>query len=234
VPKQIKEITFMGIVKGLDAINKAVENSTRDFGEDTPKAKWLKLKDGQSVKINFLQEFDENSKNYSPKNGTVIMAKEHPKPSDFTVKCLCTADDGGECLPCELHKQNPEAKWGVKSRLYANVLVDDGTNEPYVAILSQGLGDRSITPTLVEASKIYGSITKNAFRMKRHGANFSNTSYSLIPFPEESSVDVDAYELYDLEAVCTRDVPYEDQSKFFGLEDDASESSGDVGLDTEW
>ena len=224
----------MGIIKGLDAISKAVEDSNRDFSDDGPKAKWLKMVDGQSIKINFLQEFDENSEHYSEKNGTVLLAVEHPKPEDFKVKCLCTADEG-PCLPCELHKVDPKAKWGQKYRLYANVLVTDGKNDPYVAVLSQGLGDKSITPTLVEASNIYGSITKNDFRMKRHGSGFNNTSYNLIPLPGESDIDVESYELFDLEKVCTRKVPYEEQAKFFGLDQsEDAEPSEDVGLDTEW
>lgn len=224
----------MGIVRGLDAISKAVDDANRDFSDDGPKAVWLKMVDGQSIKINFLQEFDENSEHYSEKNGTLLMAVEHPSPADFKVKCLCTADDDEPCLPCELHAKDPAAKWGPKKRLYANVLVTDGKKEPYVAILSQGVGDKSITPTLVEASNIYGSITKNDFRMKRSGAGFNNTSYNLIPLPGDADIDVESYELFDLEKVCTRSVPYEEQAKFFKLEGNEESSSEDAGLDTEW
>lgn len=223
----------MGIVKGLDAISKAVDDANRDYG-DAPKAKWLSLKDGQSVKINFLQEFDENSDAYSEKNGSLLMAVEHSLPSDYRRKCLCTADEG-PCLPCELNKTpGQEGKWKQKRRLYCNVLVTDGNNEPYVAILSQGLGDKSITPTLVEASNIYGSITKNDFRMKRTGSQMNSTSYNLIPLPGEADIDVESYELVDLEKVCTRNVPYEEQAEFFGLTESDEEPDGEDSSDLAW
>ena len=223
----------MGIVKGLDAISKRVEDSNRDF-DDAPKAKWLSLKDGQSVRINFLQEFDENSDAYSEKNGTLLVAVEHSSPADFRKKALCTADEG-PCLPCELNKAKPKTGWNQKMRLYANVLVTDGKEDPYVAVLSQGLGGKSITPTLIEASNIYGSITKNDFRMKRSGSQMNSTSYNLIPLPGEADIDVESYELFDLESVCTRSVDYEDQAEFFGVhESDEDSAHEDSDTDLAW
>ena len=223
----------MGFVKGIDAIKAAVDNSNRDFDE-TPKAKWLSLKDGQSVRINFLQEFDENSEQFSPKNGTLLVAVEHSAPHNFRKKALCTADEG-PCLPCEINKAKPKTGWNQKQRLYANVLVTEGEQEPYVAVLSQGLGGKSITPTLIEAANIYGSITKNDFRMKRSGSQMNSTSYNLIPLPGEASIDVEAYELYDLEQVATRKIPYEDQAAFYEVEEAAAEEpSGESGSDFEW
>lgn len=214
----------MGLVKGLDAITKLVENTTKD---DSPKARWLGLKDGQSAKIRFLQEFDENSPSYDPEKGSLFVAIEHSAPKDFRTKCLCTYDEetGEKCVGCEenradnkLPKEERVNSWYGKTTLYANVLVipSDG-EEPYVAILRQGIGPKSITPTLLEISNEYKSITQNSFRIKRNGAGFSNTSYNLVILPNKDDEDLSKHELYDLETICTRKVPYEEQAKFFGI-----------------
>lgn len=221
----------MGVVTGLDAIRSTVEKSNSSK-EDLPPVKWVKIKDGESVRVDFLQELDENSKGFSPKNGSIIIAVEHVNPKDFKNKALCTADEGA-CLGCELNKQYPDSTWYQKKRLYANVLVQRGEQEPEVQVLSQGLGGRSITPTLLETNDIYGSITANSFRLRRSGSDMSSTSYTLLPLPGESDVDAESYELFDLSKVAVRDVPYEDQAKFFGLEE-AESDTADAGTDTDW
>jgi hypothetical protein len=223
----------MGLVTGIDAIKAAVEKSNADF-EDSPRAKWFKLADGQSKKVVFLQEFDENSPEYSEKNGTVLVAVEHSAPKDYKRKALCTIDDGA-CLPCEMNKKFPKTGWNQKTRLYANVLVLDGS-EPEVQVLSQGLGGKSITPTLFEMSNEYGSITKNPFKIKRTGSSLSNTSYALIPQMTESGISVEDYELYDLVKVATRNVDYEEQATFYGVEEekDPEEPSAEAGSDFDW
>ena len=44
----------MSVVKGLKAINALLDKPKYD--ESGPKVKWLKLADGQSVKIRFIEE----------------------------------------------------------------------------------------------------------------------------------------------------------------------------------
>jgi hypothetical protein len=51
----------MSIVKGLKNIETLLEKPKYD--ENAPKVKWLKLADGQSVKIRFIEELDEDSAN---------------------------------------------------------------------------------------------------------------------------------------------------------------------------
>lgn len=221
----------MGLVTGIDAIKAAVEKSNTDF-EDSPRAKWFKLSDGESKKVVFLQEFDENSPEYSEKNGTVLVAVEHSAPKDYKRKALCTADEGA-CLACEMNKRQPKTGWNQKTRLYANVLVFNG-DDVEVQVLSQGLGGKSITPTLLEMSNEYGSITKNPFKIKRTGSSLSNTSYALIPSMTESGVNVEDYELYDLTKVATRHVEYDAQAEFYGIAAEAPEAESESGSDFEW
>ena len=59
----------MGIVTGLAALNKATEPHA-NF--DDQKGRWLNMKDGQSVKIRFLQEIDPDSPNYNKEAGLGI------------------------------------------------------------------------------------------------------------------------------------------------------------------
>lgn len=214
----------MSLVKGLAAIQKKVDATSKDY-EDGPKAKWVSLKDGQSVRINFLQEFDENADNFDPKAGALVVAVEHAAPHNYRRKAQCTGDDGAPCVGCEMNKKFPKKGWQQKLRLYVNVLVDDGNNDPYVAILSQGIGGKSITPVLTELAKEYEGITTTQFKIKRTGSEMNNTSYSLFPLPNGKIVDAADYELYDLEKTATRVIEYEKQAEFYEIEDKDVESS---------
>lgn len=209
----------MGILKGLKSINdhnKKIEDRKREI-ESRVSVKWFKLEDGQSVKVRFLQELDEDAKNYSAKNGIGFIAVEHTVPSDYRRKAVCTADESS-CFACD-KSRTAEAKeersaWRQKTKLYVNVLVDDGMNEPYVAVLSQGTGPKSITPTLIDFAIESDSITNRIFKVKRTGAGFNDTSYSIIPFDPSELPSVESYEIFDLDKIVRR-VPLEEQAAFY-------------------
>jgi hypothetical protein len=130
-----------------------------------------------------------------------------------------------------MNKKFPKTGWNQKMRLYANVLVFNESDKE-VQVLSQGLGGKSITPTLLEMSNEYGSITKNPFKIKRTGSALSNTSYALIPSMGDSGINPEDYELYDLATVATRKVDYADQAEFYGIT--AEEAPAEAGSDFEW
>ena len=50
----------MSIVKGLKDLNKALDKPSYSGGDEN-KGRWLKVEDGESVKIRFLQELDQDS-----------------------------------------------------------------------------------------------------------------------------------------------------------------------------
>lgn len=216
----------MGIVRGLKNINRHVDAEEAKYanrGEDGPKTKWFKLADKQSVKVVFLQELDEESERYSEKNDLGFLAVEHKNPKNFMRKALCSLDDEGACFGCEKHDENWKAGWKQKTQLYINVLVDDG-DEPYVAVLSQGNGPKSITPTLLEYAGDDGAITDRWFTIKRTGSGQTDTSYTLRA-GKEHDVDVESFELFDLTKV-VREIPYaEQEAHYFGGEqrDEAAE-----------
>lgn len=223
----------MGIIKGIANINAHVEaQEARAGGGDFVKAKWFSLKDKESVKVVFLQELDDASPNFSEKNDLGFIATEHSNPDNFKRKALCTKDDdsGTRCWACEKHRasyrelgDDYKGGWKSRSRLYINVLVVDGTNDPYVAILSQGLSAKQITPALIEHSGALGSITDKEFKIKRQGASFNDTQYLLTALgPHEYNVE--DYELYDLNSV-VRDVPFEEQEAHYLSVSDNSDSA---------
>ena len=137
----------MGIVTGLKALNQQMEASTPSG--DSQKGRWLQVKDGQSVKIRFMQEVDADSANYVEKAGLAFIAIEHTNPKDYKRKALCSIDDQGRCFGCEQHHRDPKAGWKGKRRFYSNVLVDDGKEDAYVAIFSQGVGPKSATEEVI-------------------------------------------------------------------------------------
>ena len=64
-----------GIVRGLAGLEKFVERSAGS-GSENVKARWVRLDDGQVVKINFLQELDQDSPNFNAHAGAAFLAVE--------------------------------------------------------------------------------------------------------------------------------------------------------------
>lgn len=224
----------MGIVRGLAALNREIDKPTQS-SSDGPRGRWLQLKDGQSVKIRFLQELDPDSPTFNQEAGLGFIAVEHTNPKDYRRKALCSIEDQGQCFGCEQHRRDHKAGWKGRSRLYINVLVDDGEEEPYVAILSQGAGPKSATPEIISYATETGSITNLVWKLKRTGEK-TDTNYSIIPLPtaKVEEIDFSAYELVDLEKAAVRDIAYADQEAFYmGLTSDSSEESS-TSTSIEW
>lgn len=214
----------MGIVKGLKDLNKVMDKPQSSGGDGT-KARWVKLEDSESVKIRFLQELDPDSPTYNEKLGLGFIAVEHTNPKDYRRKALCSMDDQGKCYGCEQHRKDYKAGWKGRSRLYINVLVDDGKEDPYVGILSQGSSGKTVTPTLIEYAGEMGSITNLMWRIKRTGTK-TDTSYTIIPLAkDETPFDASSLELYKLEETAVRDMAYTEQDSFFAGEHSNEEQS---------
>jgi hypothetical protein len=211
----------MAVKKGLDALKKMTERE-----ESGEKAAWLKVEDGKSVKIYFLQEFDSGSPRYSATNGLAIAAEEHVHPVHFQTKALCTMESEDRCYGCEQYRadykddtvpKEKKGRWRKRGRLYANVLVDPTGNEDdrYVAILSQGFGPKGVAEDIVNLAISAGAITDRSFTLSRKGTG-RDTSWSLTPsLKEDPNFDPESYDVFDLDKIAVRDVPYEEQEEFF-------------------
>ena len=223
----------MGIVTGLKNLNDVIDRPAHESSEGS-KATWVKIEDGESVKVRFLQELDPDSPTYNEKNGLGFIAIEHTNPSDYRRKALCSMDDQGKCYGCEQHRKDYKAGWKGKPRLYINVLVDNGKDDPTVAVLSQGISGKTITPTLNEYAKEMGSITNLMWRIKRTGLK-TDTSYTIIPLQkDDSEFDSSALELHDLLVTAVRDLPYVEQEAFFAGEVKKAEGSSATDSTLDW
>jgi hypothetical protein len=223
----------LGIVTGLKNLNDVIDRPAHESSEGS-KATWVKIEDGESVKVRFLQELDPDSPTYNEKNGLGFIAIEHTNPSDYRRKALCSMDDQGKCYGCEQHRKDYKAGWKGKPRLYINVLVDNGKDDPTVAVLSQGISGKTITPTLNEYAKEMGSITNLMWRIKRTGLK-TDTSYTIIPLQkDESEFDSSVLELHDLLATAVRDLPYVEQEAFFAGEVKKAEGSSATDSTLDW
>jgi hypothetical protein len=210
-----------GVLRGLASIRGRREQIEREKKErDESKAVWFKLpKDGDSALIRPLQELDTEASGYNPDRGIGFVALEHANPGkgQYMRKALCSMDWEGMCVGCETHALDFKAGWGIRERLYLNVLAKFGREEPFVAVLSQGTSGRSITPTLLEYAEDpeNPSITNRWFKIVRTGSGLSDTSYSLIGKDRDDKT-FDEYELFNLDNI-VRKVPYADQKAHYGL-----------------
>jgi hypothetical protein len=219
----------MGIMKGLKAME-SLDRPSASAGGDGTKVRWLKLEDGQSAKVRFVNELDEDSPNYDKERDLAIVVSEHTNPKDYKRKAVCTQESEGRCFGCEMaRKETMEDRkrggsWRARFRFYTNLLVDDGLESPYVAVWSQGVGKQSAFNTLKEYAIETGSISNRIWRMKRQGSG-TDTTYILLPGdPDTDKHDWSGTEPFNLEKV-VREVPYVEQESYY-LGFDGPASSG--------
>lgn len=201
----------MGLITNLAAMEEFINGNSKPGRQ---KAEWLSLKDGETVKVYFLQELDQQAENFNPSAGTALLAVEHSPKADYRRKALCTLEEEGQCFGCEQYRKDPKLGYRPNGRLYINILVDNGKDEPFVAVLSQGTSSKTITPSLVMWAGENGSITDTAFRFKRSGTG-TETEYSLVPIPKSVGAHVNDYTLYDLKKTAVKHVPYPEQMSFY-------------------
>ena len=202
----------MGVIKGLKDISALIDKPK--FDGNATKVRWLKLADGQSAKIRFVEELDTDSAHYNEARGLSVVIAEHTNPKDYKRKAACTMDSEGRCYGCEMARKEPKGGWRSKLRFYCNVLVDDGLEDPYIAVWSQGVSKQSAFNTIREYALETGSVSNLVWKIKRNGQG-TETNYTLIP----TSPDSEPYawgndEFFNLEKV-VREVPYAEQESFF-------------------
>lgn len=213
----------MSVVKGLKNINALLDKPKYD--ESKAKVRWLKLADGQSVKIRFIEELDEESPSYSEDRGLALVVKEHTNPKDYKRKAVDTMDTEGRDWAEEMHRKDPKAGWRARLRFYCNVLVDDGLEDPYVAIWSMGVSKQSSFNTIREYALETGSISNLTWKLKRNGQG-TETSYTLIPsVPDKEPFAWADVRPFPLESALNK-VPYAEQEAYYlGFDTPSSNSS---------
>ena len=202
----------MAIVKGLKNIEAMLDKPK--FDNNGPRVTWLKLEDSQSVSVRFVNELDGDSPSYDEKNGLAIVVSEHTNPKDYKRKAACSAESEGRCFGCEMHRKDMKAGWRARLRFYINVLVDDGVNDPHIAVWSMGVAKSATFDTIREYVQDSQSLSSMTWKLKRNGKG-TETTYILIPIKQdEEKFDWSKHEVPDLEAV-VREVPYAEQESFY-------------------
>jgi hypothetical protein len=202
----------MSIIKGLKDIN-AILDKPKYEGTGS-KVRWLKLADGQAVKIRFIEELDEDSPSYADERGLALVVKEHTNPKDYRRKAVDTMDVDGRDWAEEMHRKDPKAGWRARMRFYCNVLVDDGLEAPYVAIWSMGVSKQSSFNTIREYAIETGSISNLTWKLKRNGQG-TETSYTLIPsVPDKEPYEWTDIRPFPLESALNK-VPYAEQEAYY-------------------
>lgn len=218
----------MSVVKGLANINALLDKPKYD--SDKPRVKWLKLSDGQSVKIRFIEELDEDSPNYNADRGLALVVKEHVNPKDYRRRAVDTMDTEGRDWAEEMHRKDPKAGWRGRLRFYCNVLVDDGIEEPYVAIWSMGVSKMSVFNTIREYAIETGTISGLEWKLKRTGQG-TETSYTLIPSaPDTEPYDWSSVQPFPIEMALNQ-IPYAEQEAFYLGFDQPAASTTTSNLD---
>ena len=202
----------MSVVKGLKNINALLDKpKTESTGV---KVRWLKLADGQSAKIRFVEELDSDSAHFNESRGLAVVVSEHTNPKDYKRKAACTIESLGRCFGCEMARKEPKSGWRARLRFYCNVLTDDGLEEPYIAVWSQGISKQSAFNTIREYALETGSVSNLQWKLKRNGQG-TETNYTLIPTaPDSEPYNWSSVEPYNLEKV-VREVPYPEQEAFY-------------------
>lgn len=215
----------MGFIRGLAAINNVMDEQKvrAENASNYQKVSWLQLSDGQSVKVRFVEELDEDSPGYDESRGLAVVISEHSSPDDFRIKAVCTAETEGRCFACE-QARKPDAKpgWRYRLRYYTNVVVDDGSGQPKVQVWSQGVSTRSAFNIIREYAMDMGAVSNLVWKLKRNGMK-TETSYLLMPQGIDAEpFDWSKFEFFNLEKI-VREVPYADQEEFyFGVPSEAN------------
>lgn len=199
----------LNILKGRDGLGTLREASKPRSGE----SKFLKLDDGESVTIRFLQELDEGGSQYAESRGIAYGYYEHINPDDFAQSFACTMDTEAKCAGCDLVTSN--RKWRSRGRLVSNVLVRaargaSSDEADKVKIFSTSISSKGLTPQLVEFAEDYKSICDRDYKMTRRGTGI-DTTYTLLPREVSPLTTADeSADLIDLSTVM-RNLAYAEQ-----------------------
>lgn len=204
-------------------------------------SKFLKIGKDESVRIRPLQELDTDSPNFSAKNGVAQYTKEwhNPEKGKFLNQIVDTMEEEGRCVGRELlayygwngednggrgeveKNYRPDA-WRPKEFMYLNVLVDNGKDEPYVAVAKFNMAPKAVQANALIATYENSeppSVTNRWFKYEREGEGQFNTTYKLVALDKnpKDKFDVEAYELLDLHEAAPY-VSYERQRAALGVE----------------
>lgn len=197
----------MSVKRGLKAFKEELDGTAG-------KTRYFKIGDKQTVTVWFLDDLDDSTMTEAGAGKAALIA-EHKAPKNYKRKALCTKDDEGRCYACEQAIEHPKTGWGRTKRLYVNILVDDGKEDPYVAVWNMGVARNAAWDILLDDFLETGSIADAPWRVRRSGTDMA-TTYTIKRL-EGTHANFDEFERFDLGEV-TKYVPYEEQEAHYNEE----------------
>ena len=186
---------------------------------ERPKVDWFSLTKKNPIKVRFLQEFSEDSKNYDSTRGKILFLAEHVSPYDFRRRAECTYDTEGRCFACEMSKVETQLKvgnetknypWSQKINMYTWIATEDGELKVLSRPASGSFFDQLHDFNEDDGE---GSITQHEFKISK-GVQ-KNDKWNLAVQLKTSFELPDLSEIVDLEAAVGRKIPFADQKKFY-------------------
>lgn len=219
-------MTLKGTIKGLSAIKGKAESKGGNFEDG--ESPFLTIKDGESYKIRFLQEIDDESPLYDERRGAIAVVEEHTSPKDFKIRAVCTHEADGKCWACEqtqaVSDEKIARKWRPRMRFYALVLVRNEDGPDKVKILAQGFSDKNVGSDIINIAEEFGQLGDRDMKISRKGSGMNDTSYSLLPLAEKPLTDEEKeLDLIDISKFISY-VEYDKQAAFYsGKEDEGGD-----------
>jgi len=79
-----------------------------------------------------------------------------------------------------------------------------------------------------------GSVSNLTWRLKRSGTGTSTEYVGISLGQDKEAFDLSKYELFQLEKVAVKEIPYEEQEKFYMVGESEEQSSDSSSSNVEW
>ena len=205
---------------------------------------------GQKAYIRPLVELDETSINYSEKNGLPLFTQEFTNPEKFWLTIEDTRESEGNCVGWDMvnkygwyvqdeskakdgQHSDPKKNWNPNQFVYLPVLVKNTLDdEPRVEVMRVKYRGAEFTALreFAEADRVvdedgnsddpYASITNRWWTYARNNGEGYGVRYTVSPRDPSDDVNVEDYEVPDLEGDdYVNRPPYTEQRAFLQIAD---------------
>ncbi len=211
---------------------------------------------GQKAYIRPLVELDETSINYSEKNGVPLFTQEFTNPKKFWLTIEDTREDEGNCVGWDMVEkygwyisdaskakegQHSDSKknWNPNQFVYIPVLVkdrlDDEPRQEVMRVKFRGAEFKALQEFAEADREVddegnstdpYASVTNRWWTYARNNEEGYGVRYSLQPRDPSDDVNVEDYEVPELDSdEFINKVPYANQKAFLQIDDSDSATS---------
>lgn len=232
-----------GVLKGLAAARQRQEE--RSFSGTT----WvpeLYLRDGDRAFVRFLSRADDSDDRFGTARVHSVK-KQSKKGKIYSQDVFCTREDEGRCTLCDSEDQETKrtsdrlAVWVWIYKIWhthQNPKLGEDDEEAWkqirtksgatffeesieaVQLFKKGYGNKGyIFDYFLTHFDRYGTMNDRTYEISRKGSSFNDTSYSIVPSPNESEIEdhvaTAAAKLPSIELIFKNQVGYDQESGEF-------------------